>query len=66
MTYQPAVLTVAEAANLLNVSPATAYRNISLDKFPTPVIKTGGRIVVPTKPLLDLLGLDKLPDTADC
>lgn len=62
MTYAPAVLTVAEAAGLLKIAPATAYRHISQGSFPTPVIKTGGRITVPTKPLLDLLGLDDLPN----
>lgn len=63
MTYAPAVMTVAETAKLLRVAPATVYRQITHGTFPAPVIKTGGRITVPTKPLLDLLGLDDLPAT---
>lgn len=62
MTYTPAVMTVTEAAKLLRMAPATAYRHISHGTFPVRVVKAGGRITVPTKPLLDLLGLDTLPD----
>lgn len=59
-------LTLPEAAALLGISRSTAYHAAAADKFPVPVIRVGSRYVVPTKPLLDLLGLDKLPDTADC
>lgn len=56
-------VTVARAAELIGISHGGAYKAIREGKFPTPVIKAGGRITVPTKPLLDLLGLDDLPAT---
>lgn len=51
-----------EAANLLGISRSTAYQAVRNEAFPAPVLKVGSRIVVPTKPLLDLLGIDDLPD----
>lgn len=56
-------LTITEAAELLGLSASHAYQLARSGGFPSPVIKAGGRIVVPTKPLLDLLGLDELPKT---
>lgn len=58
----PATITVVEAAAQMGVSSSSAYAAIKKGDFPVPVIKIGGRYVVPTKPLLDLLGLDELPD----
>lgn len=55
-------ITVARAAELIGISHGGAYKAIREDKFPISVIRAGGRITVPTKPLLDLLGLDTLPD----
>lgn len=62
----PTTVSLPKAAALLGISRGSAYANARANDFPVPVIKIGGRYVVPTKPLLDLLGLDKLPDTADC
>lgn len=53
-----------EAAAILGIGRSTAYQSVSKDEFPVPVIRIGSRIVVPTKPLLDLLGLDELPEDA--
>lgn len=54
-------ITLKRAAGLLAIGVSTAYGAVRNDEFPVPVIKIGGRIVVPTKPLLDLLGLEELP-----
>jgi predicted DNA-binding transcriptional regulator AlpA len=62
--HLPPTLTVAEAADMLGVSRSTGYDLVAaamsgdLDKWPVPVLKVGGRLRVPTKPVLDRLGLD--------
>ena len=56
-------ITLPEAAELLGIGRTSSYAAVSKGEFPVPVIKIGGRYVVPTKPLLDLLGLDELPAT---
>lgn len=55
-------LTLPEAAALLGIGRTSSYAAARDGNFPVPVIKIGGRYVVPTKPLLDLLGLDELPE----
>jgi hypothetical protein len=40
-----------------------SYRAVKRGKFPVPVIKVGRRLVVPTQPILALLGLD-IPEMA--
>lgn len=55
-------LPLPRAAELLGISRATAYTAVRDGSFPVPTIRVGKRIVVPTKPLLDLLGLDELPE----
>ena len=54
-------VSLTEAAQLLGIGRSTAYAAARNDEFPVQVIKVGGRYIVPTKPLLDLLGLDSLP-----
>ncbi|CCE55306.1 helix-turn-helix transcriptional regulator [Corynebacterium casei] len=53
--------TIPIAAELLGISVSSAYAAVRDGKFPTKVIQIGGRYVIPTKPLLDLIGLDELP-----
>lgn len=65
MTTTRATVTLREAAELIGIGSSTAYEAVRKDEFPTQVIKIGGRYVVPTKPLLDLLGLEELPPTDD-
>ncbi|ART20576.1 hypothetical protein CBE89_02975 [Corynebacterium striatum] len=60
-----ATITIREAAQLLGISVSGAYTAIRAGSFPTKVIQIGGRYVVPTRPLLDLLGLDALPETLE-
>ncbi|MCG7235247.1 AlpA family transcriptional regulator [Corynebacterium sp. ACRQP] len=57
-------VSIPVAADLLGISRSGAYNAARAGKFPTPVLKINGRYVVPTKPLLDALGLDELPATA--
>lgn len=60
MTYPPTI-GVPRAAELLGISASSAYSAARNGKFPTRIIQISGRYVVPTKPLLELLGLDSLP-----
>jgi len=54
-------ISVPGAAQLLGISASSAYAAVREGKFPTKVIQIGGRYVIPTKPLLDLIGLEELP-----
>lgn len=60
MSYPPTI-TIGQAADLLGIGTSSAYAAVRTGKFPTKVIHIGGRYVIPTKPLLELLGLDELP-----
>ncbi|QXB18944.1 Helix-turn-helix domain-containing protein [Corynebacterium coyleae] len=64
MSSTPPTITIAAAANLLGIGRSSAYEAARTGNFPTPVLKINGRYVVPTRPLLDILGLDELPATA--
>ncbi|MGX1739149.1 helix-turn-helix transcriptional regulator [Corynebacterium flavescens] len=61
----PPTITLAKAADLIGIGRSTAYQAVRSNEFPAPVIKIGGRYVVPTRPLLELLGLDELPTDED-
>jgi hypothetical protein len=54
----PAAVDVPTAARALNVSRAQAYLLIRHDRWPTPVVRMGRLIKIPTAPILDLLGID--------
>jgi excisionase family DNA binding protein len=51
----PAVLDLAHAAALLGVGRTTAYRLVHDGQWPTPVLRLGRLIKIPTQPLLALL-----------
>jgi excisionase family DNA binding protein len=51
----PAVLDLVQAAALLGVGRTTAYRLVHDQQWPTPVLRLGRLIKIPTQPLLDLL-----------
>jgi excisionase family DNA binding protein len=51
----PAVLDLVEAAALLGVGRTTAYRLVHDGQWPTPVLRLGRLIKIPTQPLLELL-----------
>jgi predicted DNA-binding transcriptional regulator AlpA len=53
----PPVLDLPTAARLLGVGRTAAYQLVREDQWPTPVIRVGKLIRVPTAPLLELLGI---------
>ena len=59
----PAVLDLVEAAALLGVGRTTAYRLVRDGHWPTPVLRLGRLIKIPTQPLLELLA-GGTPETA--
>jgi hypothetical protein len=54
----PLVLSVPRAAELMGMSTHAAYERIKKDAWPTPVIRFGRVIRIPTAALLALLCLD--------
>jgi excisionase family DNA binding protein len=48
-------VTLTEAAKILGISRSKAYRLVAAGTFPVPVIRVGGSVVVPVKPLQRLL-----------
>lgn len=56
----PAVIDLAAAARLLGVGRTVAYELVRTGRWPTPVIRVGKLIRVPSAPLLELLGLDSV------
>ena len=57
-TTLPASLDLMSAARLLGIGRTCAYGLISRGRWPTPVIRVGRCIRIPTQPLLALLELD--------
>jgi hypothetical protein len=53
----PAVVDVTTAGRLLGVGRGAAYELVRTGQWPTPVVRLGRLIKVPTAPLLALLGL---------
>ncbi len=53
----PPTLDLREAAALLGISRTAAYELVRSGTWPTPVLRLGYRIKIPTAPLLTLLGL---------
>ncbi len=60
-TALPPMLTVPQAARVLGIGRTLAYELIRTDAWPTPVIRAGKLIKVPTAPLLGLLATGRLP-----
>jgi excisionase family DNA binding protein len=55
----PPVLDLPTAARLLGIGRTVAYQLVKSNEWPTPVIRVGRLIRVPTAPLLALLGIDQ-------
>jgi hypothetical protein len=55
----PAVLDLATAADVLGIGRTCAYELVRTAAWPTPVLRLGRLIRIPTAPLLDLLGIDR-------
>ena len=59
----PAVVDVVTAAEVLGIGRTVAYELVRTDRFPTPVIRVGHQIKIPTAYLIELLGLSTEPAT---
>jgi hypothetical protein len=60
----PVALDVPRAARLLGISTDAAYDVIARDAWPSPVVRVGRSIRIPTLPLLSQLGIS-LDDAAN-
>ena len=60
----PAVVDVVTAAEVLGIGRTVAYELIRTDRFPTPVLRVGHQIKIPTAHLIQLLGLSTEPAAA--
>lgn len=54
----PLALDVPQAARVVGVSRDAAYATISRGEWPTPVVRFGKSIRIPTAPLLAALGIE--------
>ncbi len=52
----PPVIDLMDAAALLGLGRTTAYKLVRTGEWPTPVIRIGRLIKIPTAPLRELLG----------
>jgi predicted DNA-binding transcriptional regulator AlpA len=57
LTSLPAVLDVPTAARVLGLGRSAAYELVRSGGWPTPVIRLGKLIKIPTAPLLTLIGV---------
>jgi excisionase family DNA binding protein len=60
----PAILTVPQAAELLGIGRTLAYELVRTDAWPTPIIRAGRLIKIPSAPLLQLLATGRLPSAS--
>jgi hypothetical protein len=59
----PAVVDVLTAAEVLGIGRTVAYELVRTSRFPTPVVRVGNQIKIPTAYPIELLGLstDRAP-----
>ena len=55
----PPVVDVQTAAAILGIGRTAAYELIRLGNWPTPILRLGKLIRVPSAPLLDLVGVSR-------
>jgi hypothetical protein len=60
----PAVVDVVTAGEILGIGRSVAYELVRTDRFPTPVLRVGRQIKIPTAYLIDLLGLSTNAEAA--
>jgi hypothetical protein len=60
----PAVLDVPQAARLLGIGRTLAYELVRTDQWPTPVLRVGRLIKIPSRPLLELVSTGYRTDIA--
>ena len=61
LTDMPATMSVPAAAELMGISRSAGYRGVARGEIPS--IRIGGRLLVPTAKLYQMLGW--LPDPSD-
>ena len=59
MRNLPPVVDVLTAAAILGIGRTAAYELIRTGQWPTPILRLGKLIRVPSAPLLDLLGVSR-------
>jgi predicted DNA-binding transcriptional regulator AlpA len=59
----PPVIDLPAAARLLGIGRTAAYELVRTDAWPTPVLRLGRLIRIPSAPLLDLLGIPPVSRT---
>jgi len=59
MRNLPPVVDVLTAAAILGIGRTAAYELIRIGKWPTPILRLGKLIRVPSAPLLDLVGVSR-------
>lgn len=64
-TDLPPTLTVRDAAGILGCSTSALYDAIKADEAPVPFLRIGRKIVIPTRPMLELLGMATTADPAE-
>lgn len=55
----PSVVDVPTAATVLGIGRTAAYELIRTDRWPTPVLRLGKLIRIPSAPLLELVGVSR-------
>ena len=55
----PAVIDLPTAADVLGVGHSSAYELVRTGQWPTPILRLGRLIRVPTAPLLTLVGVER-------
>jgi predicted DNA-binding transcriptional regulator AlpA len=55
----PPVVDVLTAAAILGIGRTAAYELIRIGQWPTPILRLGKLIRVPSAPLLDLVGISR-------
>jgi hypothetical protein len=53
----PAIVDVVTAAEVLGIGRTVAHELVRTNRFPTPVVRVGHKIKIPTAYLIELLGL---------
>lgn len=61
----PAVLDVPQAARLLGIGRTLAYELVRTDQWPTPIIRVGHLIKIPSGPMIELMSTGYPTKTAD-
>jgi predicted DNA-binding transcriptional regulator AlpA len=60
----PAVVDLTTAAGVLGIGRTCAYELVRTGAWPTPVLRLGRLIRIPTAPILDLLGVEPVAKKA--